>query len=74
MEASNEFRCDRCGQTFESRERLEAHWVDSHEIERAEVIHCDVCGTHFDARGQLEKHKREQHPTPEKPRGSETDR
>ncbi|MDP9266101.1 MAG: glycosidase [Chloroflexota bacterium] len=70
MAGSGEFRCDRCGRTFESRERLEAHWVESHEIERAETIGCDECGTEFDARGQLDKHKREQHPTSERPRGS----
>ncbi|MFN2520579.1 MAG: C2H2-type zinc finger protein [Candidatus Limnocylindria bacterium] len=74
MPGSDEFRCDHCGQKFGSRERLEAHWVDSHEIERHETIHCDECGTHFDARGQLDKHKREQHPTHERPRGSESDK
>lgn len=74
MDASSTFGCDRCGRTFGSREGLESHWVESHEIGRTETIRCGECGTEFDARGQLDKHKREQHPTPDRPRGDGTDR
>ena len=67
--AQQELRCERCEASFQTRESMEAHWVEAHEVERHESVRCGQCGSEFEARAQLDKHTREQHPSPERPRG-----
>lgn len=67
--ARQEIRCERCQARFPTREAMEAHWVEAHEVERHESVRCGQCGSEFEARAQLDKHMREQHPSPERPRG-----
>jgi hypothetical protein len=67
--AQQELRCERCQASFQTREAMEAHWVDAHEVERDESVRCGDCGSEFEARAQLDKHMREQHPSAQRPRG-----
>ena len=58
----NNFRCDRCGHTWESRRKLSVHKWSKHGVRSdirqfvGDISVCPICGTNFLSRARLIKH------------------
>ena len=55
--AQDEFYCDDCHITFDSKDALEAHYREVHSR-----FTCEVCGAIVTSESELEDHNRHLHP------------
>jgi DNA-directed RNA polymerase subunit RPC12/RpoP len=55
--AQDQYRCEECGTTFDSREALEQHNRTMHSR-----YTCEACGQTFNSESELETHNRQAHP------------
>ena len=68
MEGTQDFRCAACGAEFSTREQLEEHNRQAHQMSAegqqtaAQGFRCPACGTEFATRAQLEEHAQREHP------------
>jgi len=55
--AQEQSKCEVCGATFESQEKLEEHTRKLHP-----QYGCDICGETFSSQSELEAHSHIEHP------------
>ena len=56
----NQYKCDGCGATFDTKEELEEHKRVMHSQYK-----CESCGQSFNSKNDLEEHERAMHPEKE---------
>jgi DNA-directed RNA polymerase subunit RPC12/RpoP len=61
--ATEQYRCEKCGTTFESQEELQQHASRSHSATGGAggSYRCDACGSGFGSQEELEKHAQAEH-------------
>ena len=64
---AGQYKCDSCGQTFNSRAELQEHQRMMHPAGN-EQHRCDICGEEFNTAKELSEHKRLMHPEKERAR------
>jgi len=62
MMAQNQYKCEECGATFNSKEERESHNRMAHSR-----YTCEDCGQTFNSEAELESHNRMTHPERQRP-------
>lgn len=55
------FSCSACGEMCDSKEELDKHMKEAHDVEEGEVFTCSMCGATFDSKEELDAHNAEMH-------------
>jgi DNA-directed RNA polymerase subunit RPC12/RpoP len=61
--AQNQYKCEACGATFDTKAELEQHNRMTHS-----QYTCEACGQTFNSEAELEAHNRQMHPEMQTPR------